>query len=72
MCGDVRLCGDVRQCAASSPGKTHPRDRTSPNSQEQFTLRKSVEALAQGFVPVNMITMGEHVVVMDEEGVLNR
>jgi len=28
------------------------------------------EAMAQGFVPVTMITMGEHIVVMEKEGVL--
>ena len=36
---------------------------------KEIKLHKKIdEAIAQGFVPITMITMGEHVVVMEKEG----
>jgi hypothetical protein len=40
-------------------------------TKETKLHRKIDAAMAQGFVPVTMITMGEHIVVMEKEGVLN-
>lgn len=38
---------------------------------KETKLHKRIdEAIAQGFVPVTMITMGEHIVVLEKEGVL--
>ena len=38
---------------------------------KETKLHKRIdEAMAQGFVPVTMITMGEHIVVLEKEGVL--
>jgi hypothetical protein len=37
-------------------------------SKETKLHRKVDEAVAQGFVPVTMITLGEHIVVMEREG----
>jgi hypothetical protein len=40
-------------------------------TKESKLHKKIEEAMAQGFVPVTMITMGAHVVVMEKEGVLS-
>jgi hypothetical protein len=40
-------------------------------SKETKLHKRIDEAMAQGFIPVTMITMGEHIVVMEKEGVLN-
>jgi hypothetical protein len=40
-------------------------------SKETKLHKRIDEAMAQGFVPVTMITMGEHIVVLEKEGVLN-
>ena len=40
-------------------------------SKETKLHKRIDEAMTQGYVPVTMITMGEHIVVMEKEGVLN-